>query len=547
MAYTLRENWTNTSSNKIPLDATTDHAGQTFQATSTYLLSKIELYLFRGNGDDAGNLTVEIQGVDGGGDPDGNVLSSSNPVDSTTLMEAAEAGTTGGEWIAFTFSPTSITNGDNYAIVLKSSAANSSNVVYWRLSGTEWGGTGARNFSSDGGSTWSGPFSNDFLFKNYSFPTPPSDKTYSRKLIAFGGNELWYESSGSMVELSAASEDINTSEPINVAELGQKLFIANGSNLKVADFANVSISTSNVGAGISVAPSPAVVLVGGTSGAEMVVDYCSNYISNAIVYGWRTSTATFLSGETVTGTNEDGNTVSFTLDAAETSGPLWYDWKVFNNYSTDYGTMPSEAKLCCRYRGRMVLSGHRDYPHQWWMSRTSKPFDWKFVEDDPLTPVAGNNADAGQIGDIVTALIPFGDDFLIFGCANSIHLLTGDPAYGGSIDEIDQTTGIWGDRAWCKDSNGNLYFFGSRGIYRMDGGRSKPFCISQGALPKIIEDWAYTPETHRITLSFVVERIQGTGIPFSRKGSIRFLFRMTLDLSVLTSTTPSTPIIKTCY
>jgi hypothetical protein len=121
---------------------------------------------------------------------------------------------------------------------------------------------------------------------------------------------------------------------------------------------------------------------------------------------------------------------------------------------------------------------------------------------DPLTAVAGNNADAGEIGDIVRALVAYGDDFLIFGCASSIHILNGDPAFSGSIDELDDTTGIFSPWSWCKDRDGNLYFYGSNGIYRMSGGRSKPVNISKAHIPNLKTAWNVNPSTHRVVLIY---------------------------------------------
>jgi hypothetical protein len=113
------------------------------------------------------------------------------------------------------------------------------------------------------------------------------------------------------------------------------------------------------------------------------------------------------------------------------------------------------------------------------MSKVSDPWNWTYGSTDPLTAVAGNNVDAGEIGDIVRALIPYGDDFLIFGCATSVHIMDGDPAFGGSIDELSEITGIYSPWSWCKDEDGNL-----------------------GHLPKWVVDWAVAPATHRIVLTY---------------------------------------------
>ena len=168
--------------------------------------------------------------------------------------------------------------------------------------------------------------------------------------------------------------------------------------------------------------------------------------------------------------------------------------------------MPSSAYLVALYRGRLVLSGHPNYPHMWYMSKVGNPFNWIYAASTRLTAVAGNNIDAGEIGDIVRALISYGDDFLIFGCANSIHLLDGDPASGGSIDELSTTTGIYSFTSWCKDDAGSLYFLGRDGIYKMDGGRTRPANISKTTIPKLISDWALDPDLHRVVMAYDVER-----------------------------------------
>ncbi|GAG92091.1 unnamed protein product, partial [marine sediment metagenome] len=255
------------------------------------------------------------------------------------------------------------------------------------------------------------------------------------------------------------------------------------------------------------------------------VDYITAITDDvaSTIYGMRTTVAAFANNEPVTGANPStdpspyysaaSGAVSFTTSAAEEAPPHWYDWTPYGNDTDNFGDMPSSAYLVARYRGRLVLSGHPNYPHQWYMAKVSNPFDWKYGSTDPLSAVAGNNVDAGEIGDIVRALIPYGDDFLVFGCADSIHILDGDPAFGGSIDELSNITGMFGPWAWCRDEDGNLYFWGSGGLYKMAGGRSKPLNISQGHLPKWVDDWAVAPATHRVVLTYDPSR---NGIIISR-------------------------------
>jgi hypothetical protein len=103
-------------------------------------------------------------------------------------------------------------------------------------------------------------------------------------------------------------------------------------------------------------------------------------------------------------------------------------------------------------------------------------------------------------------VIPYGDDFLIFGCANSISIMFGDPNSDGQINEVSKETGILGQFAWCVDNNGNLYFMGTNGLYRMSGGKSKPENISSVKLPNLMSDWAYDPAVHRVVLTYDPER-----------------------------------------
>jgi hypothetical protein len=281
----------------------------------------------------------------------------------------------------------------------------------------------------------------------------------------------------------------------------QKAFIANGTTFKVLDLRNSKISTADAGVNPC---THAMILTGGSSGAQLVVDYADGVTDDAaaLIYGMRTTTATFTSGETVTGTNGNGDSVSFVLDANEVANPHWYDWTPFGNDTTTYGSMPGSAYILAMYRGRLCLSGHPNYPHMWWMSKIADPWDWIYDSQDPLSAVAGNNVDAGEIGDIVRAMIPQGDDFMIFGCASSMHILRGDPIEGGSIDKLDDKVGIYSPWSWCQDGQKNTYFFGTGGLYVIDSTGQSMKNLSFGKLPNLPTDWAYEAGTHRITLSY---------------------------------------------
>ena len=131
------------------------------------------------------------------------------------------------------------------------------------------------------------------------------------------------------------------------------------------------------------------------------------------------------------------------------------------------------ARLICTWRGRVVLSAAGDDPHNWFMSAVGDPlnYDYSPTDQSESQAVAGNNSSAGLIGDVVTALIPYSDDLLLVGADASLWRMTGDPMAGGRIDLVSDVTGVAFGKAWCKDPEGFVYFFGQMGgMYRMAPG-----------------------------------------------------------------------------
>jgi hypothetical protein len=158
------------------------------------------------------------------------------------------------------------------------------------------------------------------------------------------------------------------------------------------------------------------------------------------------------------------------------------------------GTLPVDEddntpRLICTWRGRTVLSGLLKDAQNWFMSAVSDPHDFDYAPDQPspTQAVAGNNSSLGLIGDVITALIPYTDDVLIFGGDHTLYLMRGDPMAGGSIDLVSNTVGVaWGE-AWAQDPFGNVYFFANNpAIYRFVPGQ-QPVRISQ-AVERLLRD-----------------------------------------------------------
>ena len=154
-----------------------------------------------------------------------------------------------------------------------------------------------------------------------------------------------------------------------------------------------------------------------------------------------------------------------------------YDWEyLVNNTGSEAthgwggaGTFPINGsdlpRLLVQWRGRMVLSGVASDPHNWFMSAKDDPldFDYSVTPQTETMAAAGNNAEAGKIGQPIMTMIPYNDDILIFGCDHSIWQMTGDPQAGGRLDLISDTIGMSWGRPWCKTPDGEIYFFGNEG------------------------------------------------------------------------------------
>jgi len=244
---------------------------------------------------------------------------------------------------------------------------------------------------------------------------------------------------------------------------------------------------------------------GTNSGAAMGVDFVNTTTSAALIYGFRTTVLTFENAETVEGFDKDGNAITLTLNAAEVAPdpPHYYNWTPYANDTTTYGSMPDRATIGALYRGRPTLSGNPDNPHQWYMARQNNPYDWNYGTLDAQSAVAGSNADAGEIGGIITALIPYKDDYLLFGATTSVWRMNGDPAAGGRLVEVSLTTGIFGANSWTFDDQENLSFLGNGGVFQLPPQVGiTPVDITQELIPDFWSDWALDASIHTVTMAY---------------------------------------------
>jgi hypothetical protein len=149
----------------------------------------------------------------------------------------------------------------------------------------------------------------------------------------------------------------------------------------------------------------------------------------------------------------------------------------------------------------MVLAGAPTAPHVWYMSRLGDPDDWDYSEEDTARAIAGSSSDAGQIGEPLTALIPHSDDYLVFGCPNSLWILRGDPAFGGMIEALSRHVGVVGKDAWCRGPTGEVVFLSRDGLYVLNpGATSYPESLSREKMPE--ELLSFDSELYTVSLAY---------------------------------------------
>ena len=142
------------------------------------------------------------------------------------------------------------------------------------------------------------------------------------------------------------------------------------------------------------------------------------------------------------------------------------------------GTAPVNPKLCCNWRGRIVVVT-RDEPNNIYASRAGDPLDWDYGQEDAQAAFALNDGtEAGKIGLPITALIVASNDVLIVGGEKSIWCLQGDPMDGGSVQDIVHSIGVISQSAWCRISDGSVIFVSQNGLYQISSGAMVPVCLS---------------------------------------------------------------------
>lgn len=235
---------------------------------------------------------------------------------------------------------------------------------------------------------------------------------------------------------------------------------------------------------------------------------------------YRTTTDEFGVSAAITG----ATSTSTLTPTAVTAPPHWLPWAAKEGYE---GLPEGGSNIGALCFGRLFLNDMW-HPNQWYASRMGgtqpegasevidSTCDWLVGQDDIGSPVSSQASKAGLVGDAITALISYKDDFLVLGCANSVWVLRGDPCAGGILTRLTDSTGVFSQSSWCWDDKNTLYFVGTDGLYSLSTDAiiqsSSPENLTRQQLPTLITGLNLNRRTDTVCLGFDKERY---GVQFS--------------------------------
>ncbi len=300
----------------------------------------------------------------------------------------------------------------------------------------------------------------------------------SSTMLVISANGNIYSESVSLGTMNQVTTDLTVRDDVllSAAQNGQKLYIADYGDLR-ASGTNGVISGSTLDSATYADWRTLGIL---TDDDVCVLSEVGENDTVASTY----EIASFAEGVvTLTSAPGDGTAITFRIER----GPKVYDpdaGTLALMVATD-GQVPAGNPLICRFLGRIVFAGAAIAPHVWYMSRQNDELDWDYSKKDSQRAVAGITAEAGVPGEAITALFTHSDDYLIVGCRSEIWRMRGDPAFGGSLMNLDQKIGIISQDAWCIGPSGEVVFLSLDGIYVLPpGGDSKPVSLSREKLPQ---------------------------------------------------------------
>lgn len=346
-------------------------------------------------------------------------------------------------------------------------------------------------------------------------PSPPKTQ-----LVAGCNGGLYLETDGTMGAVCAdAQAVIATDHSVMAAEHGGKLYIADYAKARKAGTTGTVAQTT--GALTLTASNPDWTTFGIVPATDVVSLY-DGVATTGVVTGVYPITSVSSASVIVSG---DFSTRYGTCSYRIVKAPIVYDPAansaiLLRDTVSSGGIAPIDCKLITQWRGRLVWANSETDRKNWFMSRQDAPLDYAYGQTDEQRACAGDTGYLGKVGEAITALIPYTDDYFIFGCEQSLWMLRGDPATGSSLGILDFKANVLSGFAWCTVPGNLLFFMGTNGFYVM-GPDLNARNLSNGENPRLPQDLtgvnvetnevflAYDGTRHAVQI-FIVPRQTGT-------------------------------------
>ena len=271
----------------------------------------------------------------------------------------------------------------------------------------------------------------------------------------------------------------------------------------------VLMTTSTNGADYTASPA--------ASGSDGTLDSAGTAFDSATYSNWTSSPTTALDDTTpvliIANVGADGDAViglydiatvasgNLTLSSAANRGGSASTGIKFRVQPKVYTSVPCGHPIIALYRDRIFFSGGADAPHNWHASRSGDPLEWDVGRNDPLRALSGQGNNAGALGTPVRALVPHADQCLLIGCVDSLWIMRGDPAFGGTIENLSYEIGMVDKNAWAQTPDNATVFLSNDGVYVCPtgcGARSVNLYSRDVAPEKLLN----TPASSRVFMSY---------------------------------------------
>lgn len=176
------------------------------------------------------------------------------------------------------------------------------------------------------------------------------------------------------------------------------------------------------------------------------------------------------------------------------------------------GQVPIGCTIVSAWLDKLLWSGDPLAPNAVYGSKTGDPENYVYARIVAEAFVYDPNTLSGSanIGDAVTAIIPFNDDYFLIAGQRSIAIQRGDPNLGTYPEQVTRDAGIVDKQAWCYTPDGLVLGLSNDGLYLFTPGPNMmPERVSRDRLPKELID--INPALYDVQLQFDLAR-QGAKI-----------------------------------